>query len=70
MVKKFGFTDVEKTEESYPTFITETYYLLCEHERDEVAEVQGLRRGPPPRVEVELLPVLIQIQYLVQITIT
>lgn len=41
--------------------------LLGEHEGDEMAEVQRLRRGPPPRVEVELLPLLVQIQYLVQI---
>ena len=29
---------------------------LGEHEGDEVTEVQRLGRGPPPRVQVELLP--------------
>ena len=43
--------------------------LLGEHERDEVAEMQRLRRGPPPRVQVEFLPLLIQIQYVVKIPI-
>jgi hypothetical protein len=32
--------------------------------------VQRLRRGAPPRVEIELLALLVQVQYLIQIPAT
>jgi hypothetical protein len=57
---------VQKMEEKK---IEKRHVPLGEHEGHEVSEVQRLGGRPPPRVEVELLPLFVRVQQLDQVPV-